>query len=66
MLTLVLRPHPGFISAIIDGGVVQGFCYTQHSDIEQEVNGILTAGRQHKADPAKLAKIFGRKSHLEV
>lgn len=29
-----------------------GFCYTQLTDIEQEINGLLTYDRQFKADPA--------------
>lgn len=53
-------------SAIIDGGIVQGYCYTQLADCEQETNGILTADRQYKLDPEKCRAIFGRKSRWEM
>ncbi|WP_177182636.1 hypothetical protein [Paenibacillus sp. OV219] len=29
-------------------GVVQGFCYTQLTDVEQEINGLLTYDREPK------------------
>ena len=38
----------------------QGFCYTQLTDVQQEVNGLLDADRRPKADPARLKEIFGR------
>lgn len=34
-----------------------GFCYTQLTDVEQEVNGLLTADRQYKFDPTVIKKI---------
>ncbi|MGN7454588.1 glycoside hydrolase family 2 protein [Paenibacillus pasadenensis] len=30
------------------GGIVQGWCYTQLTDVEQEINGLLTYDRQPK------------------
>jgi hypothetical protein len=36
---------------------VQGFCYTQLTDIEQEINGLLTYDRQPKVDVEKLKYI---------
>lgn len=38
---------------------VAGFCYTQLTDIEQEINGLLTYNRQPKLDPERLAEIHG-------
>jgi hypothetical protein len=38
-------------------GPVQGFCYTQLTDIEQERNGLLTFERRPKIDPAVLRPI---------
>jgi hypothetical protein len=38
-------------------GPVQGFCYTQLTDIEQEGNGLLTFDRRTKADAAILLPI---------
>lgn len=39
---------------------VAGFCYTQLTDIEQEINGLLTYHRQPKIDPAPLASAHRR------
>lgn len=38
----------------------QGYCYTQLTDVQQEVNGLLTAERKPKVDMQKLRKIFSR------
>lgn len=35
---------------------VAGFCYTQLTDIEQEINGLLTYDRRTKVDPQKIAE----------
>lgn len=35
-------------------------CYTQLTDVQQEVNGLLTAERKPKADMQKLKAIFGK------
>lgn len=53
----------GVVDAIIDGGICQGFCYTQTTDTEQEVNGILTKERKHKIAAHKLREVFGRRPH---
>ncbi|MFN2533407.1 MAG: hypothetical protein ABR555_19150, partial [Pyrinomonadaceae bacterium] len=34
-----------------------GFCYTQLTDIEQEINGLLTYDRQPKVNPDRIAEI---------
>lgn len=34
-------------------GVFQGFCYTQLTDVESEINGVLTADRKPKVEVAK-------------
>ena len=51
------------LSALVDGiraAGFQGFCYTQLTDVQQEVNGLLTADRTPKAEIEKLKKIFGK------
>jgi len=45
------------VAALMEPGPVEGFCYTQLTDIEQEKNGLLTEDRQPKADPAVLRQI---------
>ena len=42
----------------IVGTKFQGFCYTQLTDVQQEVNGLLTVDRIPKADLYRLNKIF--------
>ena len=37
-----------------------GFCYTQLTDIEQEINGLLTYDRQPKVPPEKIAEMHRR------
>lgn len=48
---------------------VTGFCYTQLTDIELEINGLLTYDRQPKAKPARIAQLhrnyFGNKNGEE-
>ena len=36
---------------------IAGFCYTQLTDIEQEVNGLLTYDRHPKLPPESIAEI---------
>lgn len=36
--------------------VLAGYCYTQLTDVEQEVNGLLTYDRKVKADVEKIRK----------
>ena len=39
----------------------QGYCYTQLTDVQQEINGLLYADRTPKADLNKLKNIFENK-----
>ena len=39
---------------------VCGYCYTQTTDVQQEVNGLMDENRRFKADPARLRAIFGK------
>jgi beta-galactosidase/beta-glucuronidase len=38
------------ISGLLESPLVQGFCYTQITDVEQEINGLLTYDRKPKVD----------------
>ncbi|HEX2915300.1 MAG TPA: glycoside hydrolase family 2 TIM barrel-domain containing protein [Chloroflexia bacterium] len=53
----LLQQYQGLIAAIADLGFSCGFCYTQLTDVEQEVNGLLTFDRRPKVDPQALARI---------
>jgi len=43
--------------AILKSPVIQGFCYTQLTDVEQEINGLLTYDRKPKCDLNKIREI---------
>lgn len=45
---------------LLDLGYVNGYCYTQLTDVEQEQNGIYTYDRQLKFDAERLKAIFGK------
>jgi beta-galactosidase/beta-glucuronidase len=48
----------GLVKAIRDNRAWAGYCYTQLTDVEQEINGVMTYDRKPKADPEVLRKIF--------
>lgn len=52
-----LRRLEAVISAMQESPLVQGYCYTQLTDVEQEINGLMTYDRQFKTDPEKIFKI---------
>jgi len=54
-LTLVLTDHPN----------IAGYCYTQLTDVEQEVNGVYTYDRKLKFDTARLKKYFAAPAAIE-
>jgi hypothetical protein len=39
---------------------LRGWCWTQLADTEQEVNGLLTADRRPKVDPARIRAVLER------
>lgn len=53
----LLTAYRELIDALMGSGPVEGFCYTQLTDIEQERNGLLTFERQPKVSPALLRPI---------
>ena len=50
----------GLVKAVRDNKAIVGYCYTQLTDVEQEINGLMTYDRKPKADPSEFARIFGR------
>lgn len=52
-----LRIYKAMVDALLASDIVQGFCYTQLTDVEQEVNGLLTADRRPKVDLARIRAI---------
>ncbi|SER55874.1 glycoside hydrolase family 2 protein [Salipaludibacillus aurantiacus] len=49
------------ITAVMDNEHFCGFCYTQLSDVQQEVNGLLTHDHDYKFDPEKVRKLLNQK-----
>ncbi len=45
------------VSAMLESPLVQGFVYTQITDVEQEINGLLTYARQPKVDLESIRQI---------
>ncbi len=43
---------------IIKSSLIQGFCYTQLTDVQQEINGLLTFDRKPKIDINKIRDII--------
>ena len=55
-----LERYEALIAALLHSEPVQGFCYTQLTDVEQEVNGLLTYDRRPKAALEKIREITTR------
>ena len=49
------------IESMYASDLVNGFCFTQLTDVEQETNGLLTKDHQFKFDPAEIKRINDRK-----
>jgi beta-galactosidase/beta-glucuronidase len=52
-----IRRYRDVIGAMLASPLVQGFCYTQFADVEQEINGLLTYDRKPKGDLALIRQI---------
>jgi hypothetical protein len=48
----LLETYRAQVEALLDPCPVEGFCYTQLTDVEQERNGLLTFARHPKVEPA--------------
>ncbi|MCI6756356.1 MAG: glycoside hydrolase family 2 [Lachnospiraceae bacterium] len=55
--TEFLERYRKITSAIQSISYISGYCYTQVSDVQQEVNGLLMEDRKYKIDPEKIAAI---------
>ncbi len=55
----------GLTDVLLDNGNIFAFCLTQLTDVEQEINGLLTYDRRFKFPPERFKEIFGRKSVIE-
>ncbi len=57
--------YAGLTDALLDNPRMIGFCYTQLTDVEQELNGIYYYDRTEKFDSDVLYKINSRKAAIE-
>ena len=57
--------YDGLTTALIDNPKMLGFCYTQLTDVEQELNGIYNYDRTPKFDSSILRKINMKKAAIE-
>jgi beta-galactosidase/beta-glucuronidase len=53
----LLERYADLVFALVGSEVVQGFCYTQLTDVEQETNGLLTFDRRPKAQTSRIREI---------
>ncbi len=56
----LLKKYEDLMEGIADMSPIVGFCYTQLTDIEQEVNGLATYDRKLKVPAEKIAAIHKR------
>ncbi len=54
--TSFLLRFGGLVGALRRVPTVAGYCYTQLTDVEQEINGLMTYDRKPKIDPEKIRK----------
>jgi beta-galactosidase/beta-glucuronidase len=54
------------VEPLLQSPVVQGFCYTQLTDTEQEINGMLNFDRQPKVELDKIRAIIGGPSFQQI
>ncbi|MCW3058493.1 MAG: glycoside hydrolase family 2 sugar binding protein [Capsulimonas sp.] len=56
----LLAKYEDLMEGIASLPFISGFCYTQLTDVEQEMNGLLTYDRIPKIEPEKIAAIHKR------
>ena len=60
-----IERYIGLAKALLDNPHVAGLCYTQLTDVEQEVNGLYTHDRKPKFPPEVLRPALDRKAAIE-
>jgi hypothetical protein len=53
----LLSTYQEMVEALMGEGPVEGFCYTQLTDVEQEQNGLVTFDRLTKVEPERLRRV---------
>ncbi len=57
--------YRGLVTTLIQNPKMCAFCYTQLTDVEQEVNGLYTYERTPKFEPKVIAEITSQKAAIE-
>jgi hypothetical protein len=60
-----IERYRGLVSYLLNNPKICAFCYTQLTDVEQEVNGLYTYDRKAKFDPATMHAITSQKAAIE-
>ena len=60
-----IERYRGLVTALLEHPKMCAFCYTQLTDVEQEVNGLYTYDRQPKFDPAIIKAITSQPAAIE-
>ncbi|HBN85939.1 MAG TPA: glycoside hydrolase family 2, partial [Clostridiales bacterium] len=55
-----LKRYESITRAIQNTPYIRGYCYTQLTDVFQEINGLLTMDREFKINPDEVRKINNR------
>lgn len=63
--TEFLARFRGLTEALLNNPAMSGLCYTQLTDVEQEVNGLYTFQRKAKFEPALIAAILRQEAAIE-
>ena len=61
----LVHEYEARVGALMQHGPVQGFCYTQLTDVEQEQNGLAATDRTPKVDPLRIRAITQTKKKDE-
>lgn len=60
-----IERYRGLVTAMLENKAMCAFCYTQLTDVEQEVNGLYTYDRKPKFDPEIIKAINTQKAAIE-
>jgi beta-galactosidase/beta-glucuronidase len=61
-----IKRYTGLVEALLSHPNMFAFCYTQLTDVEQEVNGLYTYDRRPKFNPEILHKINAQRAAIET
>jgi hypothetical protein len=57
----LVQEYKKVTDVLFNSPIIQGFCYTQLTDVEQEINGLLTYNREPKCNLSKIKEINDQK-----